>query len=179
MIYCPICGSENLSVSENSCTLNIMDLPKVTAHGITTHTCNDCDEIYLDYPTSVSFREDVCESLVTVRRSLSAEEMVYLRKFSGLSARGLAGILGKHPVTVSKWENNKGDIPKGAEMLLRYRVAMELRIPLADVANGGVVAEVRVFDEMLSTSIDLSPNNEWGNAFEIEIPMVANGSSWV
>lgn len=179
MICCPICGHEGLTVTNNSYTLDIMNLPKVTAHGVTTHVCDECHEIYIDYPSSTSFREDICESLVATSRSLTSEEMVYLRKFSGLSARVLAGIMGKHPVTVSNWENNKIDIPKGAEMLLRYRIAAELRIPLARVAAGSVTAEVQVFDESLSASMGLTALQTWGElAIEVEVPMVANASPW-
>ncbi len=175
MIYCPICGGKNFSVTEDCYALNIMNLPGVTARGITTHNCIGCGEKYIDYPTSDSFREDICASLVSTSRNLSAEEMVYLRKFSALSARGLASILGKHPVTVSNWENNKAEIPKGAEMLLRYRVAMKLRMPIEDVAVGSASVEVRVFNVLLASASRLVLSQEWGSTIEnIELPIAAN-----
>jgi len=183
MNYCSACGGENFSITEESYTLDIMNLPEVTARGLTVHTCNECGEKYVDYPTANSFSEDICESLVSVKRRLSAEEIVYLRKFTVLTARAFAGILGKHPVTVSAWENRKAEIPKGAEMLLRYRVANQLRMSINDVATGADEAEVRVLNTTLYTSKNsLVSSQDWGEAKsayeEPALPMVmmANGS---
>jgi len=61
-----------------------MNLSDITAHGITTHTFKNCNEVYVDYPSDLEFRSHLYQTLSSLERKLPKDERLFLKKFSYL-----------------------------------------------------------------------------------------------
>ena len=128
MEQCPICGGSEFDVYEEDHNLAVMGLPRVTVIGINVYTCRNCGESFRDYPMTRSFKELVVKSLVAVKRNLTGNELAYIRKALGYTAKKWASLIGVHNVTVSDWENEKAKPNKTAEMALRMKASLDFEI---------------------------------------------------
>ena len=81
--------------------------------------CSDC-KIRMPYvPKARPFMRMMTEVLVNQRKRLNDDEILFLRKAMGLTAQGLADLIGVHRVEVSRWENERARIDAYHEFRLR------------------------------------------------------------
>jgi putative zinc finger/helix-turn-helix YgiT family protein len=64
--------------------------------------------------------QDIAQTILKQERPLRGAEIRFLRKYRGWSQKELAGRLGVHEVTVSKWETGATPIGTANQVVLRY-----------------------------------------------------------
>lgn len=108
-------------------------LPGVIVDGLERATCPVHGDAGSVWPKANDLLELVLGALLNKPARLVPDEVVFLRKLSGLKAIELAEILGVGAVQVSRWENGAQPISALADRLLRMVVATRSEYPAPDL----------------------------------------------
>src|SRR5262249_42535841 len=90
--------------------------------------CGKCEEVYLDGPSLGRFDLEVAGRLAGLGSSEPAA-FRFMRKAIGMPAEELARWLNVTPMTVSRWENGKVPLDRGALVVLGGMVEDRLNRP--------------------------------------------------
>lgn len=103
--------------------------------------CGKCNEVTISFPHLKGLFAAVAISRIKVPLKLNGQEIRFLRKALGMSAKKLAESLEITVETVSRWENNKAPIGPSYEKLLRLWVGTGLqdRAPLIPFAASEIL----------------------------------------
>jgi putative zinc finger/helix-turn-helix YgiT family protein len=115
---CPNCGKEMRSKVRDYEYVE-SGLKDVVLKNIKVHECKSCSEVLPEIRNVKQVHRWIAEYLLTKRTPLTGEEFRFLRKAMSKSAKELAPLLGVHPVTISRWENNKETIGPQSDRLIR------------------------------------------------------------
>lgn len=100
-------------------------LPGVTLVGVEVSRCPACGEAEIAIPRIEALNRSIGAALISKPGRLTGDEVRFLRKSLGWSARTFAARMGTSPETVSRWENGKQRMAQTSERLLRVLVALE------------------------------------------------------
>ena len=114
---CSSCGKE-MRVTKRDYRYEEAGLKNVLLKGTTVYECG-CGEMLLELPQVNRLHQRIAEDLIGKQSPLTGEEFRFLRKAMGVSAKGLARLLGVTTVTISRWENNKEKVGAQSDRLLR------------------------------------------------------------
>ncbi len=81
--------------------------------------CSKCKEVIADIPAMNELHTLIAINLVKKTSMLTGKEIRFLRKEMDLKANELAHILGVVKQTVSRWENDKENISRYSDRLIR------------------------------------------------------------
>ena len=115
---CPNCGKEMRSKVRDYEYVE-SGLKNVVLKNITVYECAKCGEILPEIANVKQVHRWIAEYLLRKQSLLTGEEFKFLRKSMTKSAKELAPVLGVHPVTISRWENNKETIGPQSDRLIR------------------------------------------------------------
>jgi putative zinc finger/helix-turn-helix YgiT family protein len=115
---CPNCGKEMKSKIRDYEYVE-SGLKNVILKNIRVHECKECGEILPEIQNVKQVHHWIAEYLVKKQSPLTGTEFRFLRKQMGMGAAELAGFLGVHPVSISRWENGKEPIGPQSDRLLR------------------------------------------------------------
>jgi len=122
---CPICDSINVQTEYRSYAMNDYGFG-VTLLNAEFISCSDCGEVTYTIPKYNIVKKQVRELLCSLKRTLSGAEFAFLRAELGMRGQEYANVSGVSNVTVSRWENDKVDIPKSADRALRNLTLISL-----------------------------------------------------
>ena len=108
-------------------------LPEVIVDGLERATCPNHGDVGSVWPKANALLELVIGALLNKPSRLVPDEVVFLRKLTGLKAIELAEVLGVGAVQVSRWENGAQPISALADRLLRMVVATRSEYPTPDL----------------------------------------------
>jgi len=121
---CTECGSKLVSSIENYKYLEC-GLPYVTLCDVTVRRCEKCGSVEVAISNIEGLHRSIALTLIQKPTRFTGEEIKFLRKSIGLSARLLADRMGIDPATLSRWENGHDEIGVPCDRLLRLLVANE------------------------------------------------------
>lgn len=122
---CLSCGELLHVVREN---VPYRALAGVTLVGVEVSRCATCGEAEIAIPRIEALNRSLGAALIAKASRLTGDEVRFLRKSLGWSARTFAARMGTSPETVSRWENGKQSMAQSSERLLRVLVAIEVPI---------------------------------------------------
>lgn len=122
-------------------------LAGVTLIGVEVSRCAACGEAEIAIPAIEALNRSLGAALIAKPGRLTGDEIRFLRKSLGWSARTFAARMGTSPETVSRWETGKQRMAQTSERLLRVLVAIEG--PIEDYAS-----------ETLEHIVDQAPRTE-------------------
>lgn len=108
-------------------------LPEVVVDGLERATCPEHGDAGSVWPKANGLLELVIGARLNKHSRLVPDEVVFLRKLSGLKAIELAEILGVGAVQVSRWGNGAQPISALADRLLRMVIATRCEYPAPDL----------------------------------------------
>lgn len=114
---CYDCG-KTMSGKRENYSYQEVGLKSVVLLNIVVYHCK-CGAIVPEIPYAGILHNCIAMSVLEKKALLSGEEIRFIRKAAGFSATELAHVLGMEKGTVSRWENEKQDIGKDADRLLR------------------------------------------------------------
>ncbi len=117
---CYVCGQGELKERRES--IPYRALPGVVLDDIQVQTCTVCGERFESIPAMASLNRELAKALVRKRARLTPEEIRFLRKSVGWSARELSEHLRVDPSTVSRWESGKQSPSPQLDLLIRFVV---------------------------------------------------------
>ncbi len=94
-------------------------LDSVTLMDVLVFHCK-CGAIVPEIPAVAILHERIAEDLLKKENLLSGKEIRFLRKMAGYTATKLAAIMGVTKEVVSRWENDKQQIGKESDRLVRW-----------------------------------------------------------
>jgi len=115
--YEPDCGRMMVGRRENY-PYNEVGLKSVTLTNVLVFHCR-CGAIVAELPSVGQLHFLIAYDLLRKKSILSGEEARYLRKWVGYSATELAETTGYSKSIISRWENDKQQIAKESDRLLR------------------------------------------------------------
>jgi len=129
---CPICDSEkNLTRTTDYAPI------RVGNHQFTVEvdadTC-ECGEVFVDAASVVAAEKRVAAHLAK-HGHMDQEIFKFTRKSLGLTAGALADKMGVSETTISRWENDKSEIPRSAAAVLSLMVLQDEAIPVIDILD--------------------------------------------
>jgi len=98
-------------------------LPSVTLTGVRRRICDHCGAEFVSIPAMGKLNQLLAEMLVRKPAPLTGDEIRFLRKHQGWTAKDLASVMGVTPESVSRWENGARQMASSADRLLRLLVA--------------------------------------------------------
>jgi putative zinc finger/helix-turn-helix YgiT family protein len=116
---CTNCGSET-RVSRGNYRFDEIGLP-VTLKDVELVKCDDCGAVEPVVPNMNGLMHAVALAIITHERSLSGEEIRFLRKYLGLSTAEFMKLLHINQSTLSRWENGETVGPQ-SDRLIRLLV---------------------------------------------------------
>lgn len=154
---CHNCNSEMKQTNE---AYHYMEsgLDNVYLHDVDFYRC-ECGENFASIPAIIELNAVIALHLIKKKTFLTGQEVRFLRKNIGLSAKAFSEFIGMDNATVSRWENNKGTIDKSNDRMIRLFYANFKEIPSS---------EIKVFlNEIIK---EIAGNNK---EFKINIPIEA------
>jgi DNA-binding transcriptional regulator YiaG len=114
---CRDCGKVMNASRENyhytQCGLNSVNLKNI----LVFHC--ECGAVVPEIPNVAGLHRRIVLDVLKKGSLLSGEEIRFLRKMSGFNCVELSRLMGVHPVTVSRWENNSSNIGPSNDRVLR------------------------------------------------------------
>lgn len=107
-----------MAVSKEDYHYTESGLDNVYLGDVNIYKCQ-CGEEIASIPDLVEVNSAICHCLIKKRAHLSGEELKFLRKNAGMSAKSFAEYIGVNKSTLSRWENNKQCIDKSNDRLVR------------------------------------------------------------
>jgi putative transcriptional regulator len=102
--------------------------------GIEVYTCK-CGEKVISIPSIPELHTTIGRFLLKKKALLNGQEIRFLRKNMGLTAKKLAGYIGIDNASISRWENDKSPITKPHDLFLRVVYASIKGIPNDEIKN--------------------------------------------
>jgi len=127
---CHECNSQMIEVFEEY-HYTESGLNNVYLSNVCVYKC-DCGEFFASIPAVIKLNENIGRSIIKKKSGLTGEEIKYLRKNIGLSAKEFAEYLGVNQSTLSRWENEKQTIDKSNDRVVRMIYANFKQIPLEE-----------------------------------------------
>ena len=127
---CHECNSQMIEVREEY-HYTESGLSNVYLSNVCVYRC-DCGEFFPSIPAVIKLNETIGRSIVKKKGGLTGEEIKYLRKNIGLSAKKFAEYLGVNQSTLSRWENEKQTIDKSNDRVVRMIYAHFKNLPLEE-----------------------------------------------
>jgi len=109
-------------------------LDNVYLHNVEVYRC-ECGEEFASIPAIIKLNSVIGLNLIKKKTYLSGNEIRFLRKNAGLNAKSFAEFIGVNKSTLSRWENNKQDIDKSNDRLVRLVYANMKGIPQEEIRN--------------------------------------------
>lgn len=109
-------------------------LDNVYLHNVEVYRC-ECGEEFASIPAIIKLSSVIGLNLIKKKTYLSGNEIRFLRKNAGLNAKSFAEFIGVNKSTLSRWENNKQDIDKSNDRLVRLVYANMKGIPQEEIRN--------------------------------------------
>ena len=141
---CPSCGTEMKSKIRDYEYVE-SGLKDVVLRNIKVYECPSCGELLPEIANVKQIHKWIAEYLLRKRSPLTGEEFRFLRKEMRKSAKELAPLLGVHPVTVSRWENNKEIIGPQSDRLIRMLFVAGPAGPTVESARSVMVQLLSTF----------------------------------
>jgi putative zinc finger/helix-turn-helix YgiT family protein len=101
-------------------------LPGTILVGVPVHRCPNCGEAEVEIPMIDELNRTLAQGLIAKTTRLVGAEIRFLRGWLDDSSAEFARLLGRSPVTVSRWEHDAQDISAHADLLLRALITMML-----------------------------------------------------
>jgi putative zinc finger/helix-turn-helix YgiT family protein len=125
---CPMCGKEL------ACNVEIYHyiesgLPNIFLHDVEVCKCS-CGEDFVNIPSAPELHNIIGGHLIHKNGLLDGNEIKFLRKNMGLTAKKLSKIMSVDNATMSRWENNSQSIDKSYDRLLRLVYSAIKEIPI-------------------------------------------------
>jgi putative zinc finger/helix-turn-helix YgiT family protein len=115
---CLECGGP-MKVTREPIVYRQSGLPNVRLQNIEVRRCPKCGETYEVIPRIEELHALLARAVATKAAKLTAEEVVFLRKWLGWDRAEFAKRMDVQPETVSRWENGTQVISGTTERLLR------------------------------------------------------------
>jgi putative zinc finger/helix-turn-helix YgiT family protein len=87
-------------------------LQNVYLEGVLEFTCEHCGNSFVDIPEPTELHIVLSTALSNRPERLIGPEIRFLRKEVGMTQKSFASFIGVDPVTLSRWEKDKGDANK-------------------------------------------------------------------
>ena len=84
--------------------------------------CTNCSEREIVIPDIYDLHNAIATTISSTTSKLNGEEIRFLRSHLGFSSSDFAKAIGVNPSVVSRWENDRDQIGKQSEKLLRLMV---------------------------------------------------------
>lgn len=101
-------------------------LPDVYLEGVYEFSCKECGTNFVDIPEPVQLHIVLAIAISKSPEKLTGPEIRFLRKEVGMTGKAFAEFIGVDPVTLSRWENDKGDANKEASNDRLIRIAFRV-----------------------------------------------------
>lgn len=95
-------------------------LRNVLLVGVPVGKCRKCGEEQADIRNMADLHEKLGTALIKKPSRLTGEELKFLRKLSGLTARQVSEETGYHAVTISDWETGKEKLTRQNDWYFRF-----------------------------------------------------------
>ena len=120
---CTPCG-ETMRVSAGTHEYTECGLSGILLVGVNVHVCPKCGKRAVSIPSIEELHRTLARAVAEKDDRLLPQEIRFLRKQLGFSGVDFAGVMGKSPETVSRWESTTTpmDMDSSAERLLRLMV---------------------------------------------------------
>lgn len=115
---CPFCDNEMVHTIENYQYIE-SGLDNVFLKGVDFFRCESCDEEIVSLPNIIQLQNLIGRLLIKRDSPLNGNEIKFLRKNIGLSAKIFAEYLGINKATFSRWEHNSQEPSKTHDRLIR------------------------------------------------------------
>ncbi|MBK1663990.1 hypothetical protein CKO38_01905 [Rhodospirillum rubrum] len=123
---CPVCGGvvtvSRVDVYED----DLLGIPVTLRNAVERRRCAGCGEESVSYPNLDGLIAAVAMARALYPLELSGDDLRFLRKALGLSAKDFAEKLELDPASLSRWENNKQALGGFAEKVIRMFVCGEI-----------------------------------------------------
>jgi putative zinc finger/helix-turn-helix YgiT family protein len=130
---CPVCNSKAVCTKEiyhyTECGLN-----NVLLEGVDVCNCS-CGEEFVSIPAMPELHSLIGTNLIKKKALLDSQEIRFLRKNVGLTAKKLSLYLGVDNATISRWENGKQEITKSHDHLVRLVYSTIKGIPADEIKH--------------------------------------------
>ncbi len=122
MKKCAECRSTDLTQTEELFSFNDVALVEGTLH-----RCNSCGATFHEFSRVEELSREVARALAQQESRLLPEQIRYLRKYLGYSAKDFADFLAVTPETVSRWESRQSPMVMqlSTEKLIRLMAVTE------------------------------------------------------
>jgi putative zinc finger/helix-turn-helix YgiT family protein len=101
-------------------------LPNIYLEGVTNFECGTCGVSYVDIPEPVQLHIVLAIAISNKPIRLTGPEIRFLRKEVGMSGKAFSEFIGVDPVTLSRWENDRGDANKEESNDRLIRIAFKV-----------------------------------------------------
>lgn len=145
-VKCVNCGGA-CSLGRGRFVYRDFGLPLVL-NGIEVARCSDCGEQDPIIPNANDLMKSVAWGVVRAARRLTGDEIRFLRKYCGQSAREFAKRIGVNHTDLSKYENGRRPVSQSKDRLIRI---------LAIVMSDELTADVRELVERFKDMNDPAP----------------------
>lgn len=117
-----------------------------------------CGEEFATIPRVVELNAVIALDLIKKKSFLRGEEIRFLRKNAGLNAKLFAEYLGVDKSTLSRWENNKQDLNKANDRLIRLIYANMKGLAAEEIKRlmDDVIKEIKNYSEDTDINIPVS-----------------------
>lgn len=157
---CHECGRE-MKESKETYHYKESGLKNVFLENVSVYRCT-CGEYIASIPAVIELNSVIALNLFKKKNMLKGEEIKYLRKNAGLSAKLFADYLGVDKSTISRWENNKRVHDKSNDRLIRLIYANKKGIAadqmqrfmdnvIKDISSFGKEVDINIPSGCLST----------------------------
>jgi DNA-binding transcriptional regulator YiaG len=95
-------------------------LRNVLLMGVAVGKCRKCGEEQVDIPNMADLHEKLGKALIEKPSRLTGEELKFLRKLVGLTAKQVSEETDYHAVTISNWETGKEKLTPQNDWYFRF-----------------------------------------------------------
>ena len=121
MKKCPECEGPMKTARENF-KHSALGLPGLVLTNVEVSRCAGCGEYEVDIPHLEGLMKAISQALVNKGSRLAPQEIVFLRKYLGLSSEDFAKRMGVTKEQGARWESGKKPMGAVADRLLRMLV---------------------------------------------------------
>jgi len=147
--------NKDMTVSKEVYHYTESGLDNVYLENVEIYRC-ECGEEFASIPAIIELNSVIGLNLIKKKTYLNGSEIRFLRKNAGLTAKSFAAYIGVNKSTLSRWENNKQDIDKSNDRLVRLVYANMKGIPQEEIRSflKEIIREIGRWEQ--STNINIS-----------------------
>jgi putative zinc finger/helix-turn-helix YgiT family protein len=155
---CPTCREAALTEKKANHLYKESGLSNVVLVNVTVQDCPKCGEHMVLIPRLEELHRVIAKHIVEKSARLTGEEVRFLRKQLGVTAKNFAATIGVDPTTLSAWEN--GDAIGGSSDRL-----IRLTYVIAEDLHGYHVDQLaKISDDVEPVKMRLSATREWNDS---------------